>query len=80
MKTAVSLPDQVFEAAEHLAKRLRVSRSRLYADAIRNFVAEHRGRGVTELLNEVYGSSPQDSALDAALRELQLRAVRGSEK
>lgn len=76
MKTAISLPDPVFEAAEQLARRLRVSRSQLYAEAIGRFIAEHRGRGVTELLNEVYGPSPADSELDPVLAELQLRSVR----
>jgi predicted DNA-binding protein len=34
MKTAISLPDEVFESAEQLAKRLGKSRSELYALAI----------------------------------------------
>ena len=76
MKTVVSLPDPVFEAAEALARRLRVSRSQLYADAIRRFVEEQRWRGVTELLNQVYGPSPEDSELDPLLAELQLGALR----
>ena len=75
MKTAVSLPDPVFAAAEQLARRLRLSRSQLYAEAIRRFVAEHRGRGVTELLNHVYGPAPAGSQLDPVLAELQLRAL-----
>lgn len=75
MKTAVSLPDPVFEAAEQLARRLRLSRSQLYAEAIRRFVAEHRGRGVTELLNQVYGAGGTESDLDPVLSELQLRVL-----
>jgi len=75
VKTAVSLPDPVFEAAEQLARRLRLSRSQLYAEAIRRFVAEHRGRGVTELLNQVYGAGGTESDLDPVLSELQLRVL-----
>jgi hypothetical protein len=75
MKTAVSLPDPVFEAAEQLAKRLRLSRSELYAKAIAAFVAEHRGRGVTELLNQVYGPDGEGSDLDPLVSELQWRSV-----
>jgi metal-responsive CopG/Arc/MetJ family transcriptional regulator len=75
MKTAVSLPDPVFEAAEQLAKRLRMSRSELYATAIARFVGEHRGRGVTELLNRVYGDHPDDASVDSILAELQHRAL-----
>ena len=80
MKTAVSLPDPVFEAAEQLARRLKVSRSQLYAEAIRRFIDEHRGRGVTELLNQVYGPDVEDSGLDPLLARLQSRAVSRSEK
>ena len=80
MKTAVSLPDSIFEAAEHLAKRMRVSRSRLYAEAIRIYVADARGRGVTERLNEVYGPRPGDSELDPVIAKLQLRSVRKADK
>jgi len=76
MKTAVSLPEPVFEAAERLAQRLRVSRSRLYTDAIRRYVEDHRTQGVTERLNAVYGPSGEDSGLDPVLAELQHRALR----
>ena len=52
-----------------------MSRSQLYAEAIARFVAEHRGRGVTELLNQVYADSPSESELDPALADLQARAI-----
>lgn len=73
MKTAVSLPDPVFEAAEQLAKRLGMSRSELYASAIAEFIKQHRGQGVTELLNRVY--SEEESALDPGLESLQSRSL-----
>ena len=79
MKTAVSLPDPVFEAAEQLARRLRMSRSQLYAKAIQHFLAEHRGRGVTELLNQVYGDPNTDSMLDPIVADLQARSLRREE-
>lgn len=79
MKTAVSLPDPVFEAAEHLARRLRMSRSQLYAEAIRRFLAEHKGRGVTELLNQVYAEAPAESELESVVAELQSRTLRRQE-
>ena len=73
MKTAVSLPDPLFAQAEETAKRLRMSRSKLYATAIAQFVKEHRSRSVTERLNEVYAK--EDSKLDPVLNELQLRSL-----
>ena len=75
MKTAVSLPDPIFQAAEQLAKRLQLSRSELYSKAIAAFVAEHRGRGVTVLLNQVYGADGEGSDLDPVVGELQRRSA-----
>jgi metal-responsive CopG/Arc/MetJ family transcriptional regulator len=73
MKTAVSLPDALFAEAEAVAKRLRMSRSKLYATALARFLKENGSRGVTELLNEVY--SKEDSHLDPVLHALQLRSL-----
>ena len=69
MKTVVSIPDLIFEAADQLASRLRISRSELYATALREFLDRRRGQGVTEALNRTYGQ--RDSALDAGLARLQ---------
>ena len=53
MKTAVSLPDTVFRAAEQLAKRARKSRSQLYADALTEYLTRHAPDEVTEAMNGV---------------------------
>jgi predicted transcriptional regulator len=53
MKTAVSVPDEVFEGAERLARRTRRSRSRLYSDALREYVARHAAEEVTAAMNRV---------------------------
>lgn len=57
MKTAVSIPDDIFEEAERLAKRTQRSRSELYARALSEYVARHAPDRVTE-------------AMDRALSEL----------
>jgi predicted transcriptional regulator len=75
MKTAVSLPDPVFDEAEQLAKRLRIPRSRLYATAIASFVKQHRRKGITEALNAVYGAEGEGSEVDPVLQELQDRSL-----
>ena len=54
MKTAISIPDEVFVAAEGLAERMGVSRSQLYSSAIAQYIAAHRSKGVTARLNAVY--------------------------
>lgn len=73
MKIAISIPNDVFESAETLAKRLGVSRSRLYATALADFVAKHRGRSVTGQLNAVYGT--EESRSPSRVRRLQARSV-----
>lgn len=73
MKTAISLPDALFAEAEQVAKRLRMSRSRLYARAIGRFVKQHRSRNVTEQLNDLY--SKEDSSVDPVLHALQLKSL-----
>ena len=73
MKVALSIPDELFESAETLTKRLGVSRSRLYATALAEFVAKHRGRKITERLNAVYRF--EDSRLPTAVRRLQSRSL-----
>ena len=54
MKTAISVPDDVFQAADRLAKRLAMSRSQLYAEAVEQYVADHALDQVTQCLDEVY--------------------------
>jgi metal-responsive CopG/Arc/MetJ family transcriptional regulator len=53
MKTAISLPDEVFEEAERLARRLKMSRSAFFAEAVAEYVARHEPEGITEELNQV---------------------------
>jgi metal-responsive CopG/Arc/MetJ family transcriptional regulator len=53
MKTAVSIPDDVFESAERLARRTRRSRSRLFSDALSEYVARHAPEDVTDTMNRV---------------------------
>lgn len=75
MKVAVSIPEDVFDSAESLGKRLGVSRSRLYATALAEFIAKHQGRKITERLNSVYAD--QESRLEKPLRRLQGRSIAG---
>lgn len=73
MKTAVSLPDPLFEEADDLAQKLGISRSELYARAIAAFLREHDRSGVTEALDRLYAK--EDSALDPVLIRLQNAAL-----
>lgn len=73
MKVALSIPDELFETAETLGKRLGVSRSRLYATALAEFLSKHRGQKVTERLNTVYGA--EENRVEPGVRRLQRRSL-----
>lgn len=53
MKTAISIPDELFERADALASRLGKSRSELYRDALTDFVARREPGAVTRALDEL---------------------------
>lgn len=53
MKTAISLPDTLFREAERLARRTRKPRSKLYAEALSEYIARHSPDEITESLNQV---------------------------
>ncbi|TVS10646.1 MAG: hypothetical protein EA424_24955 [Planctomycetaceae bacterium] len=53
MKTALSIPDDVFKRGERLARRLHTSRSQLYARALADFVVQHEDDQITSTMNEV---------------------------
>jgi len=74
MKTAVSLPDDVFRAAEAEARRTKKSRSKLYAEAIAEYLARHAPDEVTEAMNKVLGrvkETPDAFVAEAARRILE---------
>jgi len=70
MKTAVSVPDDVFERAERLARRSGRSRSDVYSAALREYVARHEPDAVTEALDRAFEASPEplDGFMAAAAR------------
>lgn len=73
MKTAVSLPDELFHLAESRAKKLSLSRSQLYATAIADFLQRTESDAVTARLNEIY--STRRARLDPALRRAQAKSL-----
>jgi hypothetical protein len=73
MKTAVSLPDDLFRRAEAAARRLRVSRSALYAKAIAEFLKGQHGNTITERLNDVYSRNP--ARVESGLHRAQLKSL-----
>ncbi len=66
MKTAISIPDDVFEQAEATAKRLKMSRSELYSRAVQAFLDAHSPDQVTDGWNAVIGELGQPDTLLAS--------------
>jgi metal-responsive CopG/Arc/MetJ family transcriptional regulator len=73
MKTAISIPDRIFRAAERAAKRQKVSRSRFYAQAVEAYLKVQSGKHITEALNAVYAT--EDSSLDPVMARIQSLSI-----
>jgi predicted transcriptional regulator len=73
VKTAVSLPDELFRQAEMIAKRLCVSRSRLYAQALEHFLTRSTSESVTDQLNAVYSEARVE--VDPGLQRTQTKVL-----
>lgn len=73
MKTAISLPDDIFRQAESAARQLKISRSELYATAISEFLKRRQTTHVTERLNAIYSAEP--AKLDPVLNRAQLHSL-----
>ena len=73
MKTAISMPDELFSRAETFAKRHRLTRSALVSRAVDEFLHRNQGSDITARLNEVYAK--RDSSLDPALQRMQFASL-----
>ena len=74
MKTAVSIPDPLFRDADRLARKLRKSRSQVYAEAVAEYLARHDDDAVAQAMNTVvdaFGSAPDPFVARAARRVLE---------
>ncbi len=73
MKTAISLPDIVFEEAESLAKHLGVSRSELYTKALKAYLRKYNREQTLSKLNQLY--SEESSEPDPILAKMQFMSL-----
>jgi predicted transcriptional regulator len=73
MKTAVSIPDELFDRADDLARRLGKSRSHVYREALEEYLRRRDPRAVTSALDETLDAV--DPAPDAWLREAGRQAL-----
>jgi metal-responsive CopG/Arc/MetJ family transcriptional regulator len=73
MKTAISIPDDVYHSADQLAKRLGISRSELYSKAVSNYINAHKNEAVTKALDQIYAK--EKSEIDPVINVMQLRSL-----
>jgi antitoxin MazE6 len=77
MKTAVSIPDEIYTKAESFARRARKSRSRVYSEALAEYLARRTPETVTAALDAV--CAEVDNRPDRFVREASRRALQRSE-
>jgi metal-responsive CopG/Arc/MetJ family transcriptional regulator len=77
MKTAISLPDPLYAEAERLARRLKKSRSQLYAEAVAAYLRRHDVEALTEAFDRVCATI--DSRADPMVEAAATRALARSE-
>jgi metal-responsive CopG/Arc/MetJ family transcriptional regulator len=72
MKTAISIPDELYQGAERLARRTKKSRSRLYGEALKEYLARHAPDEVTEAMNRACAEIGQtrDPFISSAARRI----------
>jgi metal-responsive CopG/Arc/MetJ family transcriptional regulator len=75
MKTAVSIPDSIFETADQLAKELGISRSELYARALEELIRNRKREHITASINATLASLEPESETGQAFLD---RATRDS--
>lgn len=73
MKTAISIPDSIFEEADNLAKQLGMSRSELFRRAVEEYMESRRQDNVRKALDRVY--SDESSKLDERLAQMQFASL-----
>ncbi len=73
MKTAISIPNETFDAAEHFASSTGMSRSELYTKAVLEYLNKYKYLDITDALNKVY--SETESNLDSELHSMQVSSL-----
>jgi len=77
IKTAISIKESLFKEAETLAKKLEISRSKLFAVALENFIRQQENRELLKKINEVYSQalSPEEESYRKQIRDYHRRSL-----
>ena len=79
IKTAISLQGSLFEQAVRLARRMKVSRSRLFALALEDFIQRRNNQLLLEEINRAHMDEPdlEEKRTLERMRRIQRRMVKG---
>jgi metal-responsive CopG/Arc/MetJ family transcriptional regulator len=79
VKTAISIPEPLFQRAEAVAHSLQISRSQLIARAVAEFVKRYENRSLLESLNRAYEDSPSAEEREQmqSMRQKQWELMKG---
>ncbi len=79
VKTAISLPEPLFERADALARLQKISRSQLFARAVEEFLQRHESQALLDTLNLAYSDSPspEEKKLLRSMGQKQRELVKG---
>ena len=80
VKTAISLPEPLFERADAFARQQSISRSQLFARALEEFLRRHESQALLEALNRVYedvSPTPDEKEVRRLMKQKQREMVKG---
>ena len=77
MKTDISIPNPIFQAAESLAKKMGISLSELYLTALTTYIMEHQKENITDVLNRVLETEP--STVEPEMVKMLVLSIGGEE-
>ena len=72
MKTAISIPDPIFQSAENFAHQMGISRSELFTKAVAEYLEKRKQQYITDALNKIYAT---DTNLDKTLQTMQIQSL-----
>jgi len=78
VKTAISIEKPLFERAEKVAQKKKISRSRLFALAVEDYLQREQNRELLAKINDAYsdGLDPDESELLVKIRSTQRRVAK----
>jgi len=76
VKTAISVRKSLFEDADKLARKMQISRSRLFSLALEEFIQRWENRELSEAINKAYGDEPSDPEEEEYQKKLRRHHMR----